>query len=145
MFVSVCLALLTGSDYTEGVETVGPVTALEILAEFPGEKLEPLLQFRDWSGRTRGELGAGLGMPVGNKTREKLLKLRLPPSFPSEAVVAAYLQPAVDLSEERFSWAVPNLVAARDFAREKFGWDRLKRKKIKNADREFLSLNIIKI
>ena len=24
----VCLALLTGSDYTEGVETVGPVTAM---------------------------------------------------------------------------------------------------------------------
>ena len=40
---AVCLALLTGSDYTEGVETVGPVTALEILAEFPGENLQPLL------------------------------------------------------------------------------------------------------
>ena len=38
----VCLALLTGSDYTEGVETVGPVTAMEILAEFPGEGLTPL-------------------------------------------------------------------------------------------------------
>ena len=125
-FPAVCLALLTGSDYTEGVETVGPVTALEILAEFPGENLQPLLQFRDWSVRTRGELGAGLGMPVGNKTREKLLKLKLPLSFPSETVVTAYLQPAVDQSEENFSWAVPNLVAARDFARERFGWDKLK-------------------
>ena len=108
------------------METVGPVTALEILAEFPGEKLQPLLQFRDWSVRTRGELGAALGMPVGNKTREKLLKLKLPASFPSETVVAAYLQPAVEESEEKFSWAVPNLVAARDFAQERFGWDRLK-------------------
>ena len=29
-------ALLTGSDYTDGIDTVGPVSALEILAEFPG-------------------------------------------------------------------------------------------------------------
>ena len=43
----VCLALLTGSDYTEGVETVGPVTAMEILAEFPGEGLRPL-QVKFW-------------------------------------------------------------------------------------------------
>lgn len=28
------LALLCGSDYTRGVEQVGPVTALEILSEF---------------------------------------------------------------------------------------------------------------
>ena len=43
----VCLALLTGSDYTEGVETVGPVTAMEILPEFPGEGLTPL-QVKFW-------------------------------------------------------------------------------------------------
>lgn len=42
------LALLTGSDYTEGIQGVGPVGALEILAEFPGEGLESLERFRDW-------------------------------------------------------------------------------------------------
>ena len=36
----VCVALMTGSDYTEGVEIVGPVTALEVLAEFPGEGIK---------------------------------------------------------------------------------------------------------
>ena len=30
----------------------------------------------------------------------------------------------MDSSEERFSWAVPNLVGVRDFAMDKFGWDK---------------------
>ena len=137
--IVVCLALLTGSDYTEGVETVGPVTAMEILAEFPGDGLAPLQQFAAW----RGRVGAGLGGEVvGSRAREKLRRLQLPASFPSLAVQAAYLQPSVDTSTQPFSWAVPNLVAVRsapvfmlgpfislvyrDFAREKFGWDRAK-------------------
>merc|ERR1712142_1362568 len=56
------------------------------------------------------------GMSVGNKTREKLRKISLPESFPSEAVACAYLNPSVDSSQEKFSWAVPNLVGVRDFA-----------------------------
>lgn len=40
------LAYLLGSDYTEGVPGVGYVTGMEILNEFPGPGLEPLLQFR---------------------------------------------------------------------------------------------------
>jgi 5'-3' exonuclease len=47
----VLLAMLTGSDYTDGVEGVGPVTALEILAEFPGDGLEPLVQLKAWWNR----------------------------------------------------------------------------------------------
>jgi len=120
----VCLALMTGSDYTEGVDTVGAVTALEVLAEFPGEGIQPLQEFRQWSSRVKGEMGKEFGMPVGNKTREKLRKLNLPKSFPSEAVYSAYIQPSVDYSEERFSWAVPNLVGVRDFAMDRFGWDK---------------------
>jgi DNA excision repair protein ERCC-5 len=47
----VLLAMLTGSDYTDGVEGVGPVTALEILAEFPGDGIEPLVEFKEWWSR----------------------------------------------------------------------------------------------
>ena len=36
------LAYLCGSDYTEGLQGIGPVSALEVLAEFPGEKLDGL-------------------------------------------------------------------------------------------------------
>nr|XP_020737604.1 DNA repair protein complementing XP-G cells [Odocoileus virginianus texanus] len=39
------LAYLLGSDYTEGIPTVGCVTAMEILNEFPGHGLEPLRKF----------------------------------------------------------------------------------------------------
>ena len=38
-------------------------------------------------------------------------------------MVSAYLSPAVDTTEEIFSWAVPNLVGVRDFAMDRFGWD----------------------
>jgi hypothetical protein len=36
--------------------------------------------------------------------------------FPSESVYLAYLNPVVDNSTEKFSWAVPNFVAVRDYA-----------------------------
>lgn len=40
------LAYLLGSDYTEGIPGVGYVTGMEILNEFPGGGLEPLVQLR---------------------------------------------------------------------------------------------------
>lgn len=43
------LALLCGSDYTEGLQGVGPVSAVEILAEFPGTGIESLVKFRSVS------------------------------------------------------------------------------------------------
>ena len=86
------------------------------------EELFYLQDFKQWSSR----VGPDLTLTVGNKTREKLRKLQLPSSFPSENVVSAYLRPSVDDSRETFSWAVPNLVAVRDFALERFGWDRTK-------------------
>lgn len=38
----ILLALLVGSDYTTGVDGVGPVTAMEILASFPFNKKQLL-------------------------------------------------------------------------------------------------------
>ena len=42
----IVLAYLLGSDYVEGLEGVGVVSAMEILRDFPGEGLEPLTKFR---------------------------------------------------------------------------------------------------
>ncbi|RUS69815.1 hypothetical protein EGW08_022420, partial [Elysia chlorotica] len=47
------IALLCGSDYTEGLQGVGPVRALEIMAEFPGAGLEGLYKFRSVLERVR--------------------------------------------------------------------------------------------
>jgi DNA excision repair protein ERCC-5 len=118
----ILLALLTGSDYTDGIPDVGPVTAMEILAEFPGTGVEPLKEFKKWWNEQQG---SGK-LPVGNKNREKLRRLHVPNSFPSPKVSDAYLFPSVDNSTEAFSWAVPNFVEIRDFAQEKFGWTRQK-------------------
>lgn len=70
----ILLAELTGSDYTDGVESVGPVTALEILAEFNGCGLNPLKEFRSWWEKHQVDLS----LPPGSKLKEKLIKLRLP-------------------------------------------------------------------
>eukprot|EP00095_Tigriopus_kingsejongensis_P003704 maker-scaffold382_size189932-snap-gene-0.25 protein:Tk03704 transcript:maker-scaffold382_size189932-snap-gene-0.25-mRNA-1 annotation:"dna repair protein complementing xp-g cells-like protein" len=118
----ILIALLTGSDYTLGVESVGPVTAMEVLAEFPGAGLEPLFAFADWWKKNHENFHA----PPGTKLKEKLRRLTLPPTFPNENVVQAYIQPSVDNSLEAFSWAVPNFVEICDYAQDKFGWPKHK-------------------
>ena len=42
----IVLALLCGSDYTDGIRGIGPITAMEILSEFPGKGIEVLKKFR---------------------------------------------------------------------------------------------------
>ena len=40
------LALLLGSDYTQGLPGVGPIVAMEVVKEFPGE--DGLERFSEW-------------------------------------------------------------------------------------------------
>ena len=70
----VSVAMLTGSDYTEGVENVGPVTSMEVLAEFPAagnSAMDTLVTFRDWLKE---------GTKPESIVREKLRKIKLPNS-----------------------------------------------------------------
>jgi hypothetical protein len=46
--VQVCLAMLLGSDYTEGVAGIGVVNALEVVSAWPGG-LEGLAGFKQWA------------------------------------------------------------------------------------------------
>lgn len=146
--------MLSGGDYSDGIEGVGPVTALEILAEFPTNEIsafDTLVKFREWWDMINlPDISIPEDMP---KIREKLKKLKLQPGkkilknqlkclnllkyqsliyfflclgFPSEAVYQAYMNPSIDTSTETFRWGNPDLDAIKTYASNKFGWDQAK-------------------
>ena len=53
---------------------------------------------RSWWDRAHSDYSG----PIGSKRREKLRKLELKPSFPSQTVMEAYMAPLVDESRDKF-------------------------------------------
>ncbi|XP_058885480.1 DNA excision repair protein ERCC-5 homolog isoform X2 [Acipenser ruthenus] len=116
------LAYLLGSDYTEGVPGVGYVTGMEILNEFPGPGMEPLVKFRDWW--TEAQKNKKMRPnPNDSKVKRTLRSVQLQPGFPCPAVSEAYLQPVVDDSQGGFFWGRPNLEEIKEFCGSRFGWN----------------------
>ncbi|KAI0635968.1 hypothetical protein C8Q77DRAFT_1155707 [Trametes polyzona] len=120
------LAYLLGSDYTEGLPGVGPVVAMELLAEFPGQ--DGLHKFKAWwqkvqSGRDKPEESASR---FRRRFKKKFKDLYLPAEWPNPAVRDAYYHPTVDESTEPFKWGMPDLDALRDFFNAELGWDQAK-------------------
>ncbi|XP_058641844.1 DNA excision repair protein ERCC-5 isoform X2 [Onychostoma macrolepis] len=115
------LAYLLGSDYTEGVPGVGFVSGMEILNEFPGAGLEPLVQLSEWwtEAQENKKLASN---PRDTKVKKKLRNLQLHPGFPNPAVAQAYLEPTVDQSDASFSWGRPHLELIKEFCQNRFGW-----------------------
>ncbi|KAJ5095838.1 XPG/RAD2 endonuclease [Penicillium alfredii] len=115
----ISFAYLLGSDYTEGIPGIGPVTALEILTEFTS-----LEEFRDWW--TQIQMGINIPDDVHlafrKKFRKKASKIFLPPAFPDARVAAAYLEPEVDSDRSQFQWGVPDLNGLRHFLMTTVGW-----------------------
>jgi DNA excision repair protein ERCC-5 len=116
----ISIAQLLGSDYTEGLPGIGPVTAVEMISEF-----DDLNNFKEWwgevqMGRRRQEDDAGSGFK--KKFRRNATKLFLPPSFPDPRVDEAYLHPEVDSDPSQFVWGVPDLDALRAFLMSTIGW-----------------------
>ncbi|EFQ25570.1 DNA excision repair protein [Colletotrichum graminicola] len=122
----IAIAQLLGSDYTEGLPGVGPVTAVEILSEFPGK--DGLDRFKEWwqdvqmNNRPKE---ADAVSPFRRKFRKsQATKLFLPSGFPNPAVTDAYIRPEVDSSPEHFQWGVPDLEGLRQFLMATIGWSK---------------------
>lgn len=118
------LAMLLGSDYTDGVTGIGPVTAMEILAEF--DTPEGLTQFRDWwesvqlktaTAQTDSE------SEFKKKFKRNATKIFLPANFPDPAVTEAYEHPDIDSDKTPFEWGVPDLDTIRTYMEAMAGWN----------------------
>ncbi|XP_010425585.1 PREDICTED: DNA repair protein UVH3-like isoform X2 [Camelina sativa] len=148
------MAMLLGSDYTEGISGIGIVNAIEVVTAFPEE--DGLQKFREWvespDPTILGKADAKTGSKVKkhgsgsvdnkdviagastddteeikqifmDKHRKVSKNWNIPSTFPSEAVISAYLNPQVDRSTEGFSWGKPDLSVLRKLCWEKFGWN----------------------
>ncbi|KAJ7030398.1 hypothetical protein C8F04DRAFT_1113495 [Mycena alexandri] len=114
------LAYLLGSDYVEGLAGVGPVVAMELLDEFPGE--DGLHKFKEWWTKVQ----SGKDKPEDNKSKKNFKDLYLPPEWPNALVRDAYYHPTVDESDEPFKWGLPDLDALRQFLYVELGWSPVK-------------------
>ncbi|OQR99409.1 DNA repair protein, partial [Thraustotheca clavata] len=130
----IALALLLGSDYTDGIHGVGIVNATEIVHAFPG--IDGLHQFKAWVNEF--DLAAQL-KPQAKLSESDLAEMdplerfkhthhkvrrnwTIGDAFPNFHVVKAYLEPETDRSDARFSWATPDLANLRVFCGRAFGW-----------------------
>ncbi|BFZ53038.1 DNA repair protein rad2 [Savitreella phatthalungensis] len=116
------LAYLLGSDYTDGIKKVGPVTAIELISDFPGEN--GLHDFKDWIDRvqTFTETQADKQSAFRRKFRKTAEKLVLPDNFPNPQVHNAYTKPEVDHDPSAFEWGQPDLDALRGYLMRQIGW-----------------------
>ncbi|KAJ7903465.1 PIN domain-like protein [Mycena olivaceomarginata] len=122
------LAYLLGSDYVDGLPGVGPVVAMELLDEFPGE--DGLHKFKDWWTKVQ----SGKDKPEDNKSKfrkrfaskKKFKDLYLAPEWPNPTVRDAYYHPTVDSSDEPFKWGLPDLDALREFLYAELSWSPVK-------------------
>lgn len=106
------LAYLLGSDYTDGIDGVGGVLAMEIISEWHGKAIEGLEQFSDWW-KSLIEGQSGDMNEFKTKLSRKVQKLVLEDEFPNVKIYNSYKNPEVETSTESFQWGFPRLDAVR--------------------------------
>ncbi|ETV80048.1 hypothetical protein, variant 2 [Aphanomyces astaci] len=130
----IALALLLGSDYTDGINGIGIVNAAEIVGAFGG--LEGLRHFGTWVNSfditddlkkpkkvSADELAALSPLERFKLTHQSIRRnWNVSAIFPNPHVIKAYQYPDTDKSTARFSWSVPDLANLRVFCGQEFGW-----------------------
>lgn len=133
------MALLLGSDYTEGVRGVGIVNASEVVSAFrtttaaDGGRGVDLKAFHAWAtSLADDDEVTAADNPRRRAFRTKHRQVRrnwvFPDGFPSARVRDAYCRPAVDLPPARddgeppLRWGLPDVAGLRAFCASKFGW-----------------------
>ncbi|XP_037041965.1 DNA repair protein complementing XP-G cells homolog [Bradysia coprophila] len=120
------LSILVGNDYTNGIQGIGAVTAMEILSEFSSKVesddaseevslLAGLSKFKDWFRNDKTNF-------TRKSLRSKLKNITISDDFPNRRVVEALLKPIVDESDEKFTWGQPDAESIRELAKTTFGW-----------------------
>lgn len=118
------LAQLLGSDYTNGIKGMGPVSSVEIIAEFA-----TLAKFRDWYNEGQfDKKRLEKESKFEKDLRKRLVKneVVLDSDFPSELVREAYIRPEVDHDKTAFVWGTPDLDMLRIFMKTHVGWQQEK-------------------
>lgn len=116
------LAYLLGSDYTLGLTGVGPVVAMEIMANFPG--VNCLDNFKTWwTAVQQGKDDVTTETKWQKSFKKKFSDIiYLTPDWPNPLVRDAYWHPAVDSSDEPFQWGFPDLAGLRSFLQAELSW-----------------------
>ncbi|CCH59603.1 hypothetical protein TBLA_0B07870 [Henningerozyma blattae CBS 6284] len=118
------LVELLGSDYTTGIKGMGPVSSMEVLAEFGNLK-----NFKEWYNEGQFDKSKQEKENKFQKDlRKKLVKngVIFENDFPNSLVSDAYMNPEVDHDSTAFKWGVPDLDMLRTFMRNKIGWQKEK-------------------
>ncbi|KAL4103452.1 hypothetical protein QTP88_018829 [Uroleucon formosanum] len=115
------LAFLVGSDYTNGIDGIGPVSAIEILSFFESKTKnmnieEKLLKIKEIA---NSEAEVYCDIPF----MKKLKSTKIGNDFPNKAVINAYLHPIVNESNESFNWGSLQVDSIIQFAQTNFDWD----------------------
>eukprot|EP01026_Neomeris_dumetosa_P031168 TRINITY_DN2474_c1_g1_i12.p1 TRINITY_DN2474_c1_g1~~TRINITY_DN2474_c1_g1_i12.p1 ORF type:complete len:512 (-),score=97.12 TRINITY_DN2474_c1_g1_i12:423-1958(-) len=137
------LALLLGSDYTEGVSGIGIVNAMEVVHAFSHHERQ-LAGFRDWMEAPDTQILDLAGKLSCSQDQEKeqqntqpydtlaMFKdqhknvkknWKLPEGFPDEAVEKAYKEATIDANKTKFTFGRPQDDLIKNWCKEKFGWD----------------------
>jgi len=125
----ISMALLLGSDYTDGVKGVGIVNAMEVVEAFPVQNnpLASLSKFKEWLDGFDPvadilDEHAEILSKFHKRHRNARNRWVVEKSFPDRRIIEAYTNPQVNRSTEPFSVGRPDPGALREFCAAKLGW-----------------------